>query len=157
MNEEEGWVGWEHKSNEQKAKEVEAEFVEDFVEVGEEEEKEMNVEKKEEIKEEKKEETKEEKKERYIDILVGIGFLKGKDKGDNKERFYYNINDNSAVGRTFDDRNPTGKFWCKEDGEFLKDCKEIEIVKRFYSIRDGTESMPEKNLEEEYSSVELVS
>jgi len=145
MSEETGLSGWEDKSNKQKAKEVEDAFGEDFVVVEEvkEEEKKMEEEGKEE-----KEETQEDKKERYIDILVGIGFLKGKEKGDGKERYYYKINDNSAVGRTFDSRTPLGKFWCKENGDFLKDCKELEIVKRFYNIRDGEEKMPEKNLEE---------
>ena len=149
---EEGLAGWEHKSNEQKAKEVKVAFGEEFeyIEVEEEEENKMEEEK--EIKEEKKvkEETQAEKKERYIDILVGIGFLKGKEKGDGKERYYYKIDDNSAVGRTFNGRNKLGKFWCKEAENFLKDdqCKKIEIVKRFYSIRDGTEKMPERPKEE---------
>ena len=147
MNEEEGLAGWEHKANEEKAKEVEEAFGTDVVvEVKEEVNK---MEEKKEIKEEEKEETIEEKKDRYIDILVGIGFLKGKDKEDGKLRFYYKIDSNSAVGRTFDSRNPLGKFWCKEGENFLKDdqCKEIEIVKRFYSIREGKEEMPEKEEE----------
>ena len=144
---EEGLSGWEYKPNGEKAKEVEAEFKEDFVvdvEVKEEEKKKMEKE----VKGEKevKEETQAEKKERYIDILVGIGFLKGKDKGDGKERYYYKINDNSAVGRTFDSRTPLGKFWAKINGEWLKDkeCKEVEIIKRFYTIRGGEEEMPER-------------
>ena len=144
---EEGLSGWEVKPNDVKAEEVEVAFGEEFeyIEVEEEENK-MEEEKKEEIKEEKevKEETQEEKKERYIDILVGIGFLKGKEKGDGKERYYYKINDDSAVGRTFDSRTPLGKFWCKQNGEFLKDCKDLEIVKRFYAIRSGQEKMPER-------------
>ena len=146
----EGLGNWEYKRNEEKAKEVEEAFGEELVEVEVEEEEKMAEEKKEEVKEEKKEETQEEKKERYIDILVGIGFLKGKDKGDNKERFYYKINDNSAVGRTFDSRTPLGKFWAKINGEWLKDkeCKEVEIIKRFYAIRGGEEEMPERHEEE---------
>ena len=146
--EKEGLAGWEDKTVEEKERDVKAAFGEDFVEVEEEEGK-KKMEK--EIKEEKevKEETQEEKKERYIDILVGIGFLKGKDKGDGKERYYYKINDNSAVGRTFDSRTPLGKFWAKLNGEWLKDkdCKEVEIIKRFYAIRGGEEEMPEKKEE----------
>ena len=142
-----GLSGWDYKPNEQKAKEVEDAFKEDFVVEVEEEKK---MEEKEVKKEEVKEETQAEKKERYIDILVGTGFLKGKDKGDGKERYYYKIDDNSAVGRTFDSRTPLGKFWAKVNGEWLKDkeCKEVEIIKRFYAIRGGEEEMPEKKEEE---------
>jgi len=78
--------------------------------------------------------------------LVRICFLKGKEKGDGKERYYYKIDDNSAVGRTFDSRDPLGKFWAKLNGEWLKDkeCKEVEIIKRFHAIRNGTEKLPER-------------
>ena len=139
--------GFEYRPNKDLERQVVAEFKEDFVVEVEEEEKTKMEEKKEIKEEEVKEETQEQKKERYIDILVGLGFLKGKEKGDGKERYYYKINDNSAVGRTFDSRNPLGKFWCKENGEFLKDCKDLEIAKRFYSIRDGKEKIPEKTKE----------
>jgi len=144
--------GFEYRPDKDLERQVVTAFEEDFVvdvEEGKEEKNKME-EKKEEVKVEKKEETQAEKKERYIDILVGIGFLKGKDKGDAKERYYYQINDNSAVGRTFDSRNPLGKFWAKVDGEWLKDkeCKEVEIIKRFYAIRGGEEEMPERPKEE---------
>ena len=145
MNEKkESLSGFEYRPKNGLEREVVAEFKEDFVDVEELKEGEKMKEG-----EEVKEESTEQKKERYIDILVGIGFLKGKEKGDGKERYYYKINDNSAVGRTFDDRNKLGKFWCKEGENFLKDdqCKQIEIVKRFYGIRDGTEEMPEKKEE----------
>ena len=142
----ESLIGFEYRPNNDLEREVVTEFKEDFVDV-EEVKEEEKMEEKEVKKEEVIEETAEQKKERYIDILVGIGFLKGKDKGDGKERYYYKINDDSAVGRTFDSRNPLGKFWCKVNGEFLKDCKDLEIVKQFYAIRDGTEKMPEKTKE----------
>ena len=144
--------GFEYRPKNDLEREVVAEFKEDFVDVEgvKEEVKKKMGEEKEVKKEEVKEETQEEKKERYIDILVGIGFLKGKDKGDGKERYYYKIDDNSAVGRTFDSRTPLGKFWAKINGEWLKDkeCKEVEIIKRFYSIRGGEEKMPERPEEE---------
>ena len=145
--EKESFGGFAYNPQKGLVERVEEEFKEDFVGVEEgKEEKEMNEGKKEEVKEEQevKEETKEEKKERYIDILVGIGFLKGKEKGDGKERYYYKIDDNSAVGRTFDSRTPLGKFWAKVDGEWLKECRDLEIVKRFYAIREGKEGMPER-------------
>jgi len=141
MSEEKKDLGnWEHKSNEEKAKEVEAVFGEELEYVEEGEKK---------VEEDKKEETQEEKKERYIDILVGIGFLKGKDKGDGKERFYYKVDNNLTVGRTFDSRTPLGKFWCRENGKFLKEgeCKEIPIIQEFYEIRDGKREMPRKKEE----------
>ena len=146
----EGLNGWGHNPQDGLAERAEEEFGEDFVDVEVEGVKEEEGNKMvEEEEKEVKEESTEQKKERYIDILVGIGFLKGKDKEDGKLRFYYKIDSNSAVGRTFDSRNPLGKFWCKEGENFLKDdqCKEIEIVKRFYSIREGKEEIPEKKEE----------
>ena len=138
---------WKYDPQKGLADVVEAEFKEEFEEK--EEEKKMDeteLSNRLEREEDKKEETTEEKKERYIDILVGIGFQKAMAKGDGKERFYYKINDNSAVGRTFDSRTPLGKFWCKENNDFLKEdeCKEIAIVKQFYAVRDGEEKMPER-------------
>lgn len=141
--EEKGLDSWDYKSNEEKAKEVEGKFGEDVVDAEVVEEgKEMEKEKE----EEKKEETIEEKKERVIDILLGIGFQRSKDKGDGKLRFYYKIDDNSAVGRTFQKEYPTGKFWAKKQDKFLTEdeCKQMEIIKRFYAIRNGEEEMPEK-------------
>ena len=141
--EEKGLDSWDYKSNEEKAKEVEGKFGEDVVDAEVVEEgKEMEKEKE----EEKKEETIEEKKERVIDILLGIGFQRSKDKGDGKLRFYYKIDDNSAVGRTFQKEYPTGKFWAKKQDKFLTEdeCKQMEIVKKFYAIRDGKEKMPER-------------
>ena len=146
MNEKkESLIGFEYRPKNGLERQVVAEFKEDFVDVEEVKEEEKMKEG-----EEKKEESTEQKKERYIDILVRIGFLKGKEKGDGKERYYYKINDNSAVGRTFDSRTPLGKFWAKINGEWLKDkeCKEVEIIKRFYAIRGGEEEMPEKKEEE---------
>ena len=138
---EKGLSGFEYRPSKDLERQVVAEFKEDFVDVEEVKEEEKMKEG-----EEKKEESTEQKKERYIDILVEIGFLKGKDKGDGKERYYYKIDDNSAVGRTFDSRTPLGKFWAKINGEWLKDkeSKEVEIIKRFYAIRGGEEEMPER-------------
>ena len=145
----ESFGGFEYTHQKGLEERVVAEFKEDFLDVIVEEENKMEekgIKEKQEI----KEETQEEKKERYIDILFGIGFLKGKEKGDGKERYYYKIDDNSAVGRTFDSRTPLGKFWAKVDGEWLKgkECKEVAIIKRFYAIRNGEEEMPEKKVEE---------
>lgn len=94
-----------------------------------------------------KEETEKEKAERYQDILVGLGFKRWDNEGEIKCSV---IEDGMKIGRTFNGKTPTGRFWAfpfntNEKGEFLSEdeLKELPLVKRFNAIRDGKEPVPE--------------
>ena len=166
MSEEKGLSGWEHKRNEEKAKEVKVEFGDEkeYVEVEEEEGKKM--EEKEEVKEERevkeetvgekqyKDMTKEEQSERNQDILLGIGFLYREDKG----QFIYK-EEELTIGKTFNDKFPTGsQFWGFRGNNKLENggIKKEEIVKQFYAIREGKEEIPEKEEEQQEEKRELA-
>ncbi|NIA09303.1 MAG: hypothetical protein GWP10_06130, partial [Nitrospiraceae bacterium] len=160
MGEEEnkGLSNWNEKTAEEKVREVEVAFPEDF---GGEEVSEVSEEVSEvseevsEVSEEASEVnevgqkyggmTKEEQKERNIDILLGLGFQKGQDRGDGKERFYLQLGDGITVGRTFNGEHPTGMFWAKKGDRFLsqEEIKELPIIKQFYAIRAGEAPLPQ--------------
>jgi uncharacterized protein YqeY len=83
-------------------------------------------------------ETKEDKAERYKGILTELGF--SMKTGEDGKIQYTRRDGGLSVGRTFTARNPTGKFWAREeDGTFLNmpEVKKMEIVQAFYDIREG--------------------
>lgn len=144
--EEKGLDSWDYKSNEEKVKEVEAEFGEDVVDaevVEEGKEMEKEEEKGESTVKKYKDMTKEEQRELNIDILLGIGFQRSKK---NQNQFIY-IEGETLIGKTFDEKNPVGsQFWGFKDKNKLTngDITELPIIKSFYAIREGKEEMPEK-------------
>lgn len=96
--------------------------------------------------------TDEQKAERYQDILVGLGFklFDNKEKGIACKLKTKELH----IGRTFTEKNPTGKFWAKclkdgigfgTEGEFVKEeeLKEIPEIALFYRIREGELQIPE--------------
>ena len=90
--------------------------------------------------------TKEEQSERNRDILLGIGFLYREDKG----QFVYKEGE-LTIGKTFNDKYPAGsQFWGFKGNNKLEngDIKKQEIVKQFYTIREGKTGIPKKKEEQ---------
>ena len=87
--------------------------------------------------EKKIEETKEDKTERYKGILTELGF--SMKEGEDGKIQYTRRDGGLSVGRTFTARNPTGKFWARQNEDFINmpEVKKLEIVKAFYDICDG--------------------